>query len=84
MVEGQEPPRSRPAEVSRGKRPSSFLVPSSGVSLPLVGVTTSICWVFNTMEVRANHLPVSFLVREYSACFVLYADVTLIFTLPGT
>jgi hypothetical protein len=46
------------SRVSQGKHPSFFLVQVSGVSLPLVGVTTSICWDFIPMEVRANHSPI--------------------------
>jgi hypothetical protein len=57
MVGGQDPPGSRPTRLSLMERPPLSPVQASGICLPLAGVSTSICWAFSPMEVRANHLP---------------------------
>jgi hypothetical protein len=59
MVGGQDPRGSRPARLSLMELPLISLVQSSGICLPLDGVSTSIWWAFSPMEVRANHLPMS-------------------------
>jgi hypothetical protein len=51
MVGGQDPPGSKPAKVSLVERPPFSLVQASGISLPLVGVSTSIWWAFSPMEI---------------------------------
>jgi hypothetical protein len=55
--EGKTPSGSRPARLSLVERPPFSLVQTSDLSLPLVGVSTSIWWDFSPMEVRTNHLP---------------------------
>jgi hypothetical protein len=56
MVGGQDPHGSRPTKLSLVERPPLSLVQTSGICLPLAGVSTSIWWDFSPMEVRANHL----------------------------
>jgi hypothetical protein len=58
MVGGQDPPRSRLANMPLVEHPPFSLVQASGISLPLAGVSASIWWPFSPMEVRANHLPI--------------------------